>query len=120
MTARKKYVVLHHSAIAETHYDVLVEREHGGALQSWRAPVWPVSRQVVWTEIPDHRPLYLDFEGDLSGQRGTVRRIAAGTCAIEPCRGGWLIYLDESPTPLRLTPSAKPGQFTVTSADAAS
>lgn len=30
--------------------------------------------------IPDHRALYLEFEGDITGGRGRVTRLAAGAC----------------------------------------
>lgn len=30
--------------------------------------------------LPDHRALYLDFEGDISGARGRVTRVARATC----------------------------------------
>jgi hypothetical protein len=33
--------------------------------------------------LPDHRGRYLWFEGDLGENRGTVRRVAEGLCAIE-------------------------------------
>lgn len=37
--------------------------------------------------IKDHRPMYLDFEGPLSGDRGFVRRVATGTVlACSPAR----------------------------------
>ena len=31
------------------------------------------------TRLPDHRKHYLDYEGEISGNRGTVARIDAGT-----------------------------------------
>lgn len=30
--------------------------------------------------LPDHRSQYLDYEGPISGNRGEVRRLLAGTC----------------------------------------
>ncbi|MCZ7633282.1 MAG: hypothetical protein M5U20_07350 [Phycisphaerales bacterium] len=32
--------------------------------------------------MPDHRRLYLQHEGAISGERGTVVRVAAGSCRI--------------------------------------
>jgi hypothetical protein len=33
---------------------------------------------VSATRLPDHRLAYLDFEGPVSGDRGSVRRVVAG------------------------------------------
>ncbi len=37
-----------------------------------------IRRQQV-TPLPDHRREYLDYEGPVSGDRGHVRRVAAGS-----------------------------------------
>ena len=42
--------------------------------------------------IADHRPAYLTYEGPISGDRGTVRRLARGT----------VVRLDERPDEWRL------------------
>lgn len=34
------------------------------------------------TRLPDHRGLYLAYEGPVSGDRGSVERVAAGRCRI--------------------------------------
>ena len=34
------------------------------------------------TRLPPHRRLYLDFEGEMSGGRGTIRRLATGRAAV--------------------------------------
>ncbi|MEM8873908.1 MAG: hypothetical protein AAGD32_06570 [Planctomycetota bacterium] len=73
-----RYVVLHHTGYDEDHFDVMVERERGGVLRTWRSATWPISGTV--TPIHDHRRKYLDYEGPISGGRGEVRRVAAGTC----------------------------------------
>jgi hypothetical protein len=33
--------------------------------------------------LPDHRTIYLRFEGDIGGGRGAVSRVAQGECSIE-------------------------------------
>lgn len=35
--------------------------------------------------IHDHRRVYLEYEGEISGGRGSVRRVAAGPCRVERC-----------------------------------
>jgi hypothetical protein len=34
------------------------------------------------TRMPDHRAHYLAFEGAIPGDRGTVKRVAQGTCTL--------------------------------------
>ncbi len=66
------------------HWDLLVEQ--GETLRSWRLLESP-SRWVLATtpptlpadSIPDHRLAYLDYEGPVSRERGTVTRWDAGT-----------------------------------------
>ncbi len=33
--------------------------------------------------IPDHRAVYLEYEGEISGGRGRVTRVAAGTATLD-------------------------------------
>lgn len=70
------------------HWDFLAEA--GGVLRSWRLLAEPVAGIDIPAEaIGDHRPFYLDYEGPVSGGRGTVSRWDAGTCdwlADEPER----------------------------------
>lgn len=79
------------------HWDLLVERE--GVLQSWRLLESPerwllaASPAVLNAEaIPDHRLAYLDFEGPVSRERGSVRR----------WDGGQVERLEESSEVIRL------------------
>lgn len=37
-------------------------------------------REFPAERLPDHRRLYLDYEGEIAGGRGRVTRVAAGTC----------------------------------------
>ena len=60
------------------HWDLFLEA--GGVLRSWRVLAEPVSGTESPAEpIGDHRLLYLDYEGPLSGNRGTVKRWDAGS-----------------------------------------
>src|SRR5436190_9165989 len=63
------------------HWDFLVEVEAEGHLRAWRLRVEP----AMGTDVPaepngNHRPLYLDYEGPVSGGRGSVTRWDAGEC----------------------------------------
>ncbi len=71
-----RFVVLEHDWDG-VHWDLMLER--GGVLCTWAvdAPI------VAGVELParaldDHRRLYLEYEGPISGARGTVKRVAQG------------------------------------------
>lgn len=70
-----RYVLLEHDWPAP-HLDLLLEQ--GPVLRGWRlAEPLRVGTQVA-TASADHRLLYLDYEGPVSGGRGTVRRLDRG------------------------------------------
>ncbi len=64
------------------HWDFMME--DGETLRTWAidAPV-VVGRDLPARALPDHRRIYLDFEGAVSGERGTVRRIDDGSYNVE-------------------------------------
>ena len=68
-------VVLHHEGMGLPHYDLLFETAPGSALATWRADRWPVQSGDYTVRTPDHRPLYLSYEGPISSDRGHVRRV---------------------------------------------
>jgi len=74
-----RYVVLHHTAVAEPHYDLMFETARGSGLETFRCPVWPPDVGTVVVPLGEHRREYLDYEGPVSGGRGSVMRVAAGT-----------------------------------------
>ena len=91
-----RYVVLRHEGVAEPHFDLMVEMKPGGKLATWRTPVWPIKEATKVTSLELHRREYLTYEGPVSGDRGTVRRVDEGTCLI--MRGEiWTITLLNHP-----------------------
>jgi hypothetical protein len=59
------------------HYDLMLER--GIALATWACERLPTVGVVVSAEqLGDHRLAYLDYEGEVEGDRGSVTRVAAG------------------------------------------
>lgn len=85
-----RFVVLRHSLPAEaerpTHWDWMFELN--GVLETWATEplnqlfgpselIEPIS--VIAQRLADHRLEYLDYEGPVSGQRGSVARILRGT-----------------------------------------
>jgi hypothetical protein len=60
------------------HWDLFLEA--GAVLRSWRLPQsLPPGIPVAAEPAADHRLEYLDFEGPVSGDRGTVFRVDGGT-----------------------------------------
>jgi hypothetical protein len=71
-----RFVILEHDHPA-LHWDLMLEA--GDVLQTWRLAAPPAESQAVPAEaLGDHRRMYLDFEGPVSGNRGKVRRWDAG------------------------------------------
>jgi hypothetical protein len=72
-----RFVILEHDWPAR-HWDLFLEA--GPVLRSWRLLAEPLPGKVVPAEAnAEHRPLFLDYEGPVSGGRGSVTRWAAGT-----------------------------------------
>lgn len=73
-------LLLHALPDGTSHYDLLLER--GDVLAAWRlpAPLADLSPAGAEAEqLKDHRTAYLAYEGEVSGGRGTVRRVDEGT-----------------------------------------
>jgi len=95
-----RYVILHHAGIAEPHFDLMFETLPGSMLATWRSAVWPIDTPTVLTRLRDHRRLYLEYEGDLTDQRGTVMRVAEGTCQVHVGENSiWTIRILGGATP---------------------
>jgi hypothetical protein len=71
-----RFVILAHDW-PEPHFDLLLEA--GAVLRAWRLRGEPGAAAVPAEPNADHRTLYLDYEGPVSGDRGTVSRWDAGT-----------------------------------------
>jgi hypothetical protein len=67
-----RFAILEHDH-PHRHWDLLLES--GDFLRSWRLDAEPQLGQTIRAEaIPDHRLLYLDYEGPVGGNRGRVKR----------------------------------------------
>jgi DNA polymerase Ligase (LigD) len=76
-----RYVILRHECPEDykpgVHWDLMLE--FGDALRTWALAEEPTPGvPIAAEELPDHRLAYLDYEGPISGDRGTVRRWDAG------------------------------------------
>jgi len=93
-----RYAILRHDGIADPHFDLMFETLPGSALATWRSPCWPIEEPTPLHRLKDHRRVYLDFEGELSGHRGQVTRVAAGECNVEIGENArWTIRLTGMP-----------------------
>ena len=58
--------------------------EMGDVLKTWSLPQPPLKGVEMDAEaLPDHRLAYLDYEGPISGDRGSVTRWDRGTYEVE-------------------------------------
>ncbi len=75
------------------HWDLMLEDQ--GVLLTWRLDADPCSdvpRGAI--PLPDHRLLYLEYEGPVSNQRGTVTRWDSGEYeVIEQKNDAFLIHV---------------------------
>lgn len=77
-----RYAILIHD-YPYLHWDLLVEHSPDEKLKTWRLAESPREDVPISAEaLPDHRRLYLDYEGPLSGDRGEVKRWDAGAVVI--------------------------------------
>lgn len=78
-------VILEHTLPdSSIHYDWMIDQPQldiNRRLLTWSCadrPDSPIQPQFEAVRLADHRALYLDYEGDISNNRGSVRRLATG------------------------------------------
>ena len=77
-----RFVILQHDHPRGVHWDFMIET--GPVLRTWAMPQVPQPGvEMIARALPDHRPAYLDYEGPVSGERGSVARWDQGTCRID-------------------------------------
>jgi hypothetical protein len=83
---RKTVLLEHRLAAGTSHYDWMLELEEGDDPDERSLLTFHVNSRVDpmdagsfdATRIDDHRRLYLEYEGKISGRRGEVRALASG------------------------------------------
>ncbi len=102
MDPRWPFALLHHTGITAPHYDLLIAVPGEERLRTWCIETppesWPQSAdsagQPPARRTPDHRLIFLSYEGEISGGRGSVRRIAEGTVElISQTTTAWRVHL---------------------------
>jgi hypothetical protein len=77
-----RFAILQHDSPSGTHWDFLLDMD--GSLRTWALPSMPeVNKEIACRPLPDHRMVYLEYEGPISDGRGSVTRWDAGTFVIE-------------------------------------
>jgi DNA polymerase Ligase (LigD) len=75
-----RYVILRHDFATrgrDVHWDLMLEI--GQVLRTWALADTPAPGAAIAAEqLPDHRLVYLDYEGPVSGDRGSVSRWDTG------------------------------------------
>jgi len=73
-------ILLHETSKTDerlTHFDLMLEQNDG--LRTWAMEKLPTVHEAVFADqLPAHRLAYLDYEGQISGDRGVVSRVDAG------------------------------------------
>lgn len=79
----KRFVILHHQIPAKPgressqHWDLMLE--DGSELLTWAIQERPeAGKTIPARQLPNHRLKYLDYEGPISDDRGSVSRFLAG------------------------------------------
>ncbi|MCL2745305.1 MAG: hypothetical protein FWE67_15795 [Planctomycetaceae bacterium] len=80
-----QFVILEHQTENGTHWDLMFEEEPDAPLTTFSFPPQKIdeagslsSFRSEARNLPPHRNEYLNYEGEISGKRGNVKRIAAG------------------------------------------
>jgi hypothetical protein len=77
-----RFAILRHQRPDGMHWDLLLEA--GQALRTWALPALPTEGiELTCQALPDHRLAYLDYEGEISGGRGSVVRWDHGTYRVQ-------------------------------------
>lgn len=88
MSEPKRFVVLRHQDADGVHFDLMLEIGADSPLATWKfidAPETAVNGPLTGRRIGDHRRIYLDYEGPISGNRGHVTRHDRGTYRLRRC-----------------------------------
>jgi hypothetical protein len=88
-TNRRTVQFLHDLPDGSSHVDWMIARDPAGEepLISFRVQrridELPPGQRAIAERIADHRPAYLEYEGPISGDRGSIRLLARGSVVNE-------------------------------------
>ena len=93
----RRFVILRHEGSGGykpgVHFDLMFEC--GESLRTWATAELPqAEREIDAEQLADHRLAYLDYEGPISGDRGTVRRWDHGQFrVVSESAEEWIVVL---------------------------
>lgn len=89
-----QFVILCHDSPGGIHFDFMLEADD--VLKTWALPQTPRPGVEMDCEaLGDHRLAYLDYEGPLSGERGSVARWDCGAYLLERRSDTeWVVFLE--------------------------
>lgn len=80
------FAILEHAQREGSHWDILLELPQRKFLATWRVDLppndWLNSQFFQARSLPDHRPIYLDYQGPLTNNRGWVTRCDRGLITL--------------------------------------
>jgi hypothetical protein len=77
-----RFVLLQHDSPRGLHFDLMLEA--GESLNTWALPQLPQPGVEIPCEaLADHRLAYLDYEGPIAGDRGSVARYDHGVYTVQ-------------------------------------
>lgn len=91
-------LLLHELPDGTSHFDWLIQRNGGedAPLISFRVRERIDSggaKSFAAERLPDHRAAYLTYEGEISGGRGRVRRVATGDLEVREAFAGRIVVV---------------------------
>jgi hypothetical protein len=91
-----RFVILKHVRQQDTHWDLMLELPGQELLATWQVHLPPEQwgPVVPAVRLPDHRRLYLEYEGEISGNRGHVTWVDEGTAEVLQTGQRWQIRLE--------------------------
>lgn len=106
-----RFAVLKHVRDSDVHWDLLLQMPDRELLATWQIRLDPArwggeSEPVAAVQLPDHRIIYLDYQGELSANRGWVTHVDGGKME--------LLCFDEQRIHFLLHGQILHGAFTIT------
>lgn len=79
------FALLEHTTRSGVHWDLLLGLPGLSGLATWRINQNPITLDgpAAAERLADHRVIYLEYEGPISGDRGEVRRVERGIGRLE-------------------------------------
>jgi hypothetical protein len=106
----RSFVVLHHTGIDDPHFDLMFETTDASQLTTFRVQQWPLIKSQNARKLRDHRRAYLNFQGEIPGDRGRVEKVDEGQFQVLASQSGWVLRSPDGKLVANLQPQPdRPG-----------